>query len=632
MSNSEHDSAEFTGHIDNSLFRIAVEASPTGIIIVDNHGTILVANAESCRIFGYAAEELLGGKIERLIPTRFRESHPALRDAYVPKATARIMGAGRTLSGLRKDGTEFSVEIGLRPVETIDGRRVILTVSDITTRTLEDELFRAAVEASPNGMIVVNAEGNIVIVNSEALRVFEYSREELINHPVEKLIPLRHRGVHKSLRDSYSQDPEARPMGAGRDLAGRRKDGSEFPLEIGLSPVKTRLGNCVIAAVTDLSARKAAAILRGQMAKSQAHLAAVVDSTDDAIISLDLGGQVKSWNFAAEKLFGYTSEEMLGKTMEITVPPELLAEQRSMLQLLQSGGSNVKQYETQRITKNGLLVNVSMTLSAIKNRQGQVVGISKLARDISERVRAAELLRKQSAELARSNNELQQFAYSASHDLQEPLRAITGCIELLRRQYHETLDARAHELISHAINNARYMRSLIDGLINLSRVGGESAMQEVVDCNEVIKLVIESLRASLVESSAQIEVHPLPVIRGNAIQLQQLFQNLIANALKFRREITPEVSIRCERQGKQWLFSVTDNGLGIESQFTTQIFGLFQRLHSRSKYSGTGIGLALCAKIVSSLNGRIWVESKFGSGSVFKFTVPVTIDSDIDSP
>lgn len=630
MTNSEHNPVNLGGEIDNSLFRIAVEASPIGIIIVDADGTILVANAESCRIFGYSADALLNRKIELLIPMRFHNSHPSLRHAYVPKATARIMGAGRELSGLRKDGSEFPVEIGLQPVETIQGTRVILTVSDITTRTIQDELFRATVEAAPNGMIVVNSDGNIVVINSEALRLFEYSRDELINQPVEKLLPSRYRGVHTVLRHSYSHDAQARPMGAGRDLAGRKKDGSEFPLEIGLSPVKTQMGMCVIAAVTDLSSREAATILRNQLAKSQAHLAAIVESSDDAIISLDLHGNVKSWNAGAQELFGYSSEEILGKSLDITVPPELLDAKHAMLLSVQGGGGSVKQYDTQRITKSGLIVNVSMTLSPIRNRQGQVVGISKVARDISERTLAAELLKKQSVELARSNNELQQFAYSASHDLQEPLRAITGCVELLRRQYHDTLDARAHELIGHAINNARYMRSLIDGLINLSRVDGESATCEDVDCNEVIKLVIESLRAAIVESAAEIVVHPLPVIRGNAVQLQQLFQNLLENAIKFRRNVALEISVRCERQGSQWLFSITDNGLGIEPQFTTRIFGLFQRLHSRTRYSGTGIGLALCAKIVSSLNGRIWVESEFGSGSIFHFTLPVTLDTKLD--
>jgi PAS domain S-box-containing protein len=241
--------------------------------------------------------------------------------------------------------------------------------------------------------------------------------------------------------------------------------------------------------------------------------------------------------------------------------------------------------------------------------------------DISARKTAEEQLAKQAQELARSNAELQAFAYVASHDLQEPLRAVAGCVEIIRRRYQGQLDARADEIIRHAVDGASRMQNLINDLLLYSRVGSRSEPFAPVDSQTALAAALDNLEVALRESGAQVTHDPLPRVTGDLVQLTQLFQNLIGNALKFRGERTPAIHIGAKRQNKEWVFSVRDNGIGIEPQYYKRIFQIFQRLHARNEYPGTGIGLAICKRIIERHDGRIWVESRFGEGAAFFFTL-----------
>jgi PAS domain S-box-containing protein len=241
--------------------------------------------------------------------------------------------------------------------------------------------------------------------------------------------------------------------------------------------------------------------------------------------------------------------------------------------------------------------------------------------DISERKAAEEQLAKQAQELARSNAELQAFAYVASHDLQEPLRAVAGCVEIIRRRYQGQLDARADEIIRHAVDGAARMQNLINDLLLYSRVGSRSEPFAPVDSGTALAAALKNLEVALRESGAQVTHDPLPRVTGDLVQLTQLFQNLIGNALKFRGERPPAIHIGAKKQNKEWVFSVRDNGIGIEPQYYQRIFQIFQRLHARDEYPGTGIGLAICKRIIERHDGRIWVESRFGEGATFYFTL-----------
>ena len=230
-------------------------------------------------------------------------------------------------------------------------------------------------------------------------------------------------------------------------------------------------------------------------------------------------------------------------------------------------------------------------------------------------------------QFAASNAELERFAYVASHDLKEPLRMVTSYTQLLARRYKDRLDADADEFIRYAVDGATRMQQLIDDLLAYSRVGARNKDIRAVDCNVVLNRVLLNLAAAIAESEATVTHDPLPTVTGDAIQLMQLFQNLIGNAVKFRGERAPRVHVGVARQhGAQddWLFSVSDNGIGIEAQYAERIFMMFQRLHTREEYAGTGIGLAICKKIVEGHGGRIWVKSQLGRGATFYFTLPIS--------
>jgi PAS domain S-box-containing protein len=487
LATSERDSQAALDRVTaiEARFRAVVEAAPSGLIMVDRGGLIALVNRETERLFGYSRKELIGEPIEKLIPARFREGHAGFRTAFLAAPSARPMGAGRELFGLRKDGREVPVEIGLSPAETDEGVFVLAAVVDVSARKRAETLFRTAVEASPSGIVMLDREGTIVLVNREIERLFGYARDELLGHSIDVLVPDRLRTKHASFRAGFVEDPQRRAMGAGRDLFGRRKNGRDIPVEIGLSPLDTDEGLFVLASVVDITERK-----------------------------------------EAEK------------------------------------------------------------------------------------------------ELRRSNEELERFAYVASHDLQEPLRMVGSYVQLLAKRYRGRLDADADEFIGYALDGALRMQHLIEDLLAFSRVTTTGSEFVRTDTNAVLEQSLADARLVIEEAGAEVSADRLPVVPGDPGQLGHLFLNLISNAVKFRGAEPPRIHISAVRRNDEWLFTVRDNGIGIAAQYFDRIFVIFQRLHGRNEFPGTGIGLAIAKKIVERHSGRIWVESEPGSGSTFFFTLP----------
>jgi light-regulated signal transduction histidine kinase (bacteriophytochrome) len=253
----------------------------------------------------------------------------------------------------------------------------------------------------------------------------------------------------------------------------------------------------------------------------------------------------------------------------------------------------------------------------VSERQRVEVELKALNEDLERRVAA------RTAELKRSNEDLEQFAYVASHDLQEPLRMVTNYLQLLRQRYKGKFDSNADEFIAFAVDGAERMQALIVGLLSYSRVTTQGKAFEPVSCERILERALANLKAATEETGATISHDPLPTVQGDPVQLTQLFQNLIGNALKFRSQEPPKVEIRVQRKGHEWQFAISDNGIGIPEKDFERIFILFQRLHTREKYPGTGIGLSFCKKIVERHGGEIWVESAPGKGTTFYFTLPV---------
>jgi light-regulated signal transduction histidine kinase (bacteriophytochrome) len=274
-------------------------------------------------------------------------------------------------------------------------------------------------------------------------------------------------------------------------------------------------------------------------------------------------------------------------------------------------------YEMALIRKDGITVPVEVNATFI-NYEGRPADLV-VIRDITERKRAEE-------ELRRSNQELEHFAYIASHDLQEPLRMVSSYTQLLAQRYKDKLDADADEFIHYVEDGVSRMRALINGLLVYSRVGTSGAAFELTDCEAAFDCALTNLQVAVDESGAVITHHPLPVVMADASQLTQVFQNLIGNAIKFCNQELPRIHVAAEPRGNEWLFSIRDNGIGIDPQYHDRIFDMSQRLHSRTEYPGTGLGLAICDKVVKRHGGRIWVESQTGKGATFYFTIPIKGD------
>jgi PAS domain S-box-containing protein len=470
----------------------------------------------------------------------------------------------------------------------------------------EDEYFRVLVEAMPNAILVVDRQRRISEVNRKTQELFDYRRADLIGAAIELLVPDRFRPQHPDLVGRFFQEPATRAMGAGRDLHGRRRDGSEFPVEIGLNPFTMSGELYTLASIIDISERKRFEVVHDR-------LAAIVESSDDAIISKTLDGVITSWNRGAERLFGYAEAEALGKSIFMLVPDDRIEEETKLLDRIRLN-EHVEHFETVRRHRDGSIVELSVSLSPLRDHRGSAIGASSIMRDITEQKR-------RDAELRRSNAELEQFAYVASHDLQEPLRMVANYVELLAERYRGQLDERADKYIGYASDGARRMQRLVADLLAFSRVGSEGKALLPVAAGAVLEQVERSLKEAIVEAGATIVAGRMPVVGADESQLGQLFQNLISNAIKFRSKAPPKILISAKAQGEEWLFTVADNGIGMDMQYADRIFQMFQRLHQRSQFEGSGIGLAIAKRIVERHGGRIWVESQPGEGATFHFTL-----------
>lgn len=387
----------------------------------------------------------------------------------------------------------------------------------------------------------------------------------------------------------------------------------------------------------NISLEKRVAARTAELKESEEKSRKINSSAQDAIIMLDSTGKVSYWNEAAEKMFEYSREEVLGKYLQDLIIPESFRESHingyKRLQVTERGASLGRRIELTASKKDGAEFPIELSLSAVRlkgkwNAIGMVRDITErkkmeenLLAEIKGRKRFQERQKQAVAELKRSNEELQQFAYVASHDLQEPLRMVSSYTQLLARRYKDKLDSDAEEFINFAVDGANRMQNLINDLLEYSRVGSHGKTIELTDLSVVLDKAKHNLQMAIEDSGAGMTCDELPTIMADSTQLVQLFQNLIGNAIKFRGKLPPQVHVSAEQQENEWLFSVRDNGIGIEQQYADRIFAIFQRLHKKTEYPGSGIGLAISKKIVELHGGKIWMESEPGKGTIIYFTI-----------
>jgi len=346
----------------------------------------------------------------------------------------------------------------------------------------------------------------------------------------------------------------------------------------------------------------------------------VMESVTDAIFTMDTEGRFTTANRRTSVVTGYPVAELISQPWASLFSPEHLPEMFERLSATIQGRGPILNFEVPLIQKGSNIVLINFSAVALK-RDGLIFGVVGAISDITDRKRAEQELKTRAEELARSNKELEQFAYVASHDLQEPLRTVSGFAQLLSKRYVGKLGPEADEYIGYVTSGAQRMKSLIEDLLAFSRVTREArAVLPEVDLNQVVRTALANTRAAIENAGASVTCEPLPTVPGNERQLVQLFQNLVGNAVKFRREVQPVVHISADEGDGEWRFTVRDNGIGISPQHAEQVFGLFQRLHARDKYPGNGIGLTICKKTVDLHGGRIWCVPS-DTGAVFRFTL-----------
>jgi PAS domain S-box-containing protein len=385
------------GKLSEAVYRAVVEGSPIAKILIDRTGTIVLANPQSEKLFGYERNDLLGKPIELLVPKGARHRHPHLRDGYFEDPRPRFMGVGRDLSGTRKDGSEFPVEIGLNPIRTSDGEFVLAAVTDITERKRQEEKFRAVVEAAPTAMIMIDDTGSIVLTNAQVEKMFGYQREELLGKKVDVLVPDNVRGGHPKMRDGFFSDPRPRQMGAGRDLNGRRKDGSLIPVEIGLNPIVTAEGRFAIAAIADISERKRAE----EQLRASSYARSLIEASLDPLVTISAEGKITDVNEGSIKVIGLPREHLVGTDFSdyFTEPDKARA---GYQQVFLKG--SVTDYPLTIRHRNGHLTDVLYNASLYKDAQGKVLGVFAAARDVSAQKKAEEEVAEQ------RNKELERLA------------------------------------------------------------------------------------------------------------------------------------------------------------------------------------------------------------------------------
>jgi PAS domain S-box-containing protein len=596
-------------------------AAPCGYHSLDRNGAFVRINDTELEWLGYKRGQVIGKmKIGDVLTPESRRAFQKSLPAFRKRGWVR----GLEVEFVRSDGSTFPALLSSTAVRDADGRFVMTrsTVFDITERQkAENELresetrSRSIIATSHDAFVAIDESGVITDWNAQAENTFGWSRKEALGKTLsETIIPHGQRAAHRRGIKRFLTTGKTRMLNRRIELSAIHRDGHEFPVEVTISPLQVG-DTCVFNAfIRDITEHK-------QTEEIRSRLAAIVESSDDAIVGTTLGGVVTSWNAGAERLYGYAASEAIGRRMNFLVPPGRKGEFRSIL-AREKAGERVEHFETVRRKKDGSLVDVSLTISPIHDAESRIVGVSNIARDVGARKRAEELAR-HADDLARSNADLEQFAYVASHDLQEPLRMVTSYCDLLQRRYRGKLDDDADDFIAYAVDGARRMQELVRGLLAYSRVGPHGKTLQMVEVDGVLDRALANLKVAIEESGAVVTHGKLPVVAADPTQLEHVLQNLIGNAVKFRRDDEPpRVRVRAVRKGHMWQISIKDNGIGIDQQYSEKIFAIFQRLHGRGKYLGTGLGLAICKKIVERHGGRIWFDSVPGAGSTFHFTLP----------
>jgi PAS domain S-box-containing protein len=622
-------------------FRQLIEGAPNGMVMVDESGKIQLVNAEIEKLFGYRRDELFGQSIDMLVPDRFRNHHDQYRKAFVASPIARPMGSGRDLFGLRKDGSEFPVEIGLNPIQTEKGIVVLGTIVDITERKRAEESLRqsqeglkAVFDTALDGIIMMDHTGTIVGFNPSAERIFDYRGSDVIGQKLaNKIIPAGMHEAHRRGLERLLSSGEGPSLGKRLEMTALRSDGTEFPVELAISRVGSADPPLFTGFVRDITERKR---VEETLRRSQEQLAGIIDSAMDAIITVDDEQKVVLFNSAAEKMFRYPPDQALGKPLDRFIPERFRNAHKDHIQNF--GKTSVTRRSMASlgaifgIRSDGDEFPIEASISQLESEGRKYFTV--ILRDITERKAAEERnlqlhetlerrVAERTSEWELANKELEAFSYSVSHDLRAPLRHIDGFVKLLASREAEHLDSTSQRYLTVVTDAVGKMGLLIDELLAFSRTSRQEIRMSRVDLNPLLRESLQMLEPMTAGRSIEWKIEPLPDVRGDPTLLGLVFSNLLSNAVKFTRNCETasiEVGSLEEKNGKATIY-IKDNGVGFDMAYSKKLFGVFQRLHRDDEFEGIGIGLATVQRIISRHGGRIWADAEVDKGATFYFAL-----------
>jgi len=615
-------------------YRALAESSPLAVFVVRN-GEVLLANPACVKLFGASSpDELLGKSALDLFD---HDSQSLVRERMlvgnetVPSVEVRIA---------RLDGTIVDVEAAASPYLDQDVTAIQVVLHDITERKQAAQVlaesearYRLLTETSALGIVVCRNDPHddaVLVVNPASVKLFGVSSPyDLIGKSLLSLFAPDSQHVVRQFLDAASG--EAIPS---VDAQITRVDLAAVDVSITASPMLQDGLAAFNIVLQDVSEAKL-------LAAQAAQLAVIVQSSPNAIIIKGLDEVITSWNPAAEVLYGYTADEMIGCTVEVLMPPGHVGEPLELIDRIVAGHP-VERYEAQRLRKDGRVMDVALTLSAVRDEMGGVFAIVVMTEDITERKRAETEIRRLNAELEQrvldrtaqldaANKELEAFTYSVSHDLRAPLRYISGFSSLLSERVGGSLDEKSRHYVDTISRSVHDMGVLIDDLLQFSRSGRAELQVTDVDMGQALSEALEPLRLETADRDIEWSVGPLPHVVGDHGLLRQVWTNLVGNAVKFSRgKPTARIEIGVMDRDDESphgaptedVFYVRDNGAGFDMQYAHKLFGVFQRLHSAAEFEGTGIGLANVRRIVNKLGGRVWAEAELDNGATFYFALP----------